>query len=47
MYGPVAALGVFLGMYVNTKDFDKIRQNSVRFWKNSDDFVKMNTKLAK
>jgi hypothetical protein len=29
----VAALGVFLGMHVNTKDFDKIRQNSVRFGK--------------
>jgi hypothetical protein len=44
---PVAALGVFLGILVNTKDFCKTRQNSYDFGKNCGDFSKMNTKVTK
>jgi hypothetical protein len=44
---PAAALGVFLGIHVNTKDFCKIRNNSYDFGKNSNDFYRMNTMLVK
>jgi hypothetical protein len=50
MAGPpmlTVALGVFFNIRVNTRDFCKTSKNNYDFGKNSGNFDRMNTKLAK